>query len=329
MARPRQKVLEFRGYDLPPHFPVTLRGGDQWHISPIKSQRLHFHNCLEIGLCLSDSGHLLFGEDEVDFHAGDVTFIARNVPHTTWSSPGTESLWSYIFLNPLELFSQEVLSEFPHQLDFRNLLSVGHLVLTPSEHPWALPTVQGILQEVQDERAGYRLCVRGMLAAFLGRVLRVYREKREDQEQASQINSLDPQLLSISPALDYIQQHYDLNFPMETLADLCHLSPTHFRRQFQAQMNTNPLSFLHQTRILHSCTLLRSSQSSILDIASQVGYTSLSCFNRWFLQIMGCTPSAWRKTAPEDASFSLVSYNGWSRAETTEELLAQQKQGYP
>ena len=326
MARPRQRILEYRSYELPVHFPITILHGSQWHISPIRSQRLHFHNCLEIGICLSNSGHMAIGEEQVDFRAGDVTFIARNVPHTTWSSPGTESLWNYIYTDPEALF-QEAGPSAVNSVPFRAMINRGGLVLSAGEHPWAGPLVRDILREIQEQQAGYQICVKGLMAAFLVRVMRNCGAEQGSAEPAD--FSDRAQMLSISPALDYILQHYDQDFSMETLAAMCHLSPTHFRRQFQSQINMNPLAFLHQTRILRSCTLLRTTDRSIVDIAGEVGYTSLSCFNRWFLQVMGCTPSAWRKAGPGEEPTTLVSYTGWSRAETAEEILAREKENHP
>ena len=104
MAKPKSTVTEYRSYYLPIHFPVLLLSGDYWKISDIPSGRLHFHNCLEIGICHSHSGYIeIFGE-QILFQAGDVTVIPKNVPHTTYSMPGTESHWSYIYLDPKELF---------------------------------------------------------------------------------------------------------------------------------------------------------------------------------------------------------------------------------
>lgn len=72
----------------------------------VPSKNLHFHNCLEIGVCHSDSGYMEFigKKDPLLFREGDVTCIPRNIPHTTYSSPGTESHWSYLFIDPAELF---------------------------------------------------------------------------------------------------------------------------------------------------------------------------------------------------------------------------------
>ncbi len=58
MAKSKRAVTEYRSYYLPTHFPVLLLSGDYWKISDIPSGSLHFHNCLEIGICHSDSGTL-------------------------------------------------------------------------------------------------------------------------------------------------------------------------------------------------------------------------------------------------------------------------------
>ncbi|MFQ9620230.1 MAG: AraC family ligand binding domain-containing protein [Waltera sp.] len=91
MAKSKRAVTEYRSYYLPTHFPVLLLSGDYWKISDIPSGSLHFHNCLEIGICHSDSGTLEINGEKQTFHAGDVTVLPRNVPHTTYSAPGTKA----------------------------------------------------------------------------------------------------------------------------------------------------------------------------------------------------------------------------------------------
>ena len=71
-------------------------------------------------------------------------------------------------------------------------------------------------------------------------------------------------------------------------------------------------------RILKSCTYLRTSKRSVSDVAAQVGYASLSCFNQHFQRVMGCTPSVWRRSgAPVRPS--LVQRSGWLEAEEPED----------
>ncbi|MBR3740691.1 MAG: helix-turn-helix transcriptional regulator [Clostridia bacterium] len=307
MPRPKQAVLEYRSYDLPADFPLLMLSGEQWHISPVPSHRLHIHNCLEIGLCHSDGGEMILGEQQYSFQSGYVTCIARNVPHTTWSSPGTHSLWSYLYAEPEALLGRFGISQVPDLQTFNRMLSGCRFLLPPDQYPWAMPLVQEILNEFTNQQPGYRVCIRGLFLALMIRLLRVF-----PAENAG--SAKDKNLTALTPALDYVYDHYAQAFPLESLADVCHISPTHFRRLFHAQMGTNPLSFLHQVRILKSCTLLRSSEKTVAEIAAQVGYTSLSCFNQHFQRIMGCTPSAWRRSGSK-ARPSLLSFTGWLEAE--------------
>lgn len=312
MARPKRTVLEYRSYELPADFPLLVLTGDRWHISPVPAKRLHFHNCLEIGLCHSAGGTMLYDRQQVHFSAGDVTCIARNVPHTTWSDPGQPSLWSYLFLDPVTLLWNGDMGNAAPLMDARHFLTDCHLLVHPDQQPWVARLVEMIIEEMEAQAYGYQTSVRGLCVSLLIDLLRLY-SSREDNL------SHDPYIHAISPALDYIEEHYMQEFPQTRLSEACHLSPTHFRRLFKEQTGTSPLAFLHQTRVLKSCGLLRSSERSVAEIAGLVGYNSLSSYNRHFAQAMGCTPTVWRRTSAGDPRPSLLTFTGWTEAESMEE----------
>ena len=87
MAKRKNIITEYRNYYLPPHFPVIALSGDYWKISDRPSGHLHFHNCLEIGICHSDSGCLEFYGEPAPFKEGDITVIPRNVPALPATGP--------------------------------------------------------------------------------------------------------------------------------------------------------------------------------------------------------------------------------------------------
>ena len=274
------------------------------------SKRLHFHNCLEIGVCHAESGSMILGGEQRAFRSGFVTCIARNVPHTTWSSPGEHSLWSYLYVDPEALIGRSGLAVIPDLNEFNRLLSSCCLLLSPEEHPWAMPMVLDILKECEAQAEGCRVCVRALFLALMIRLLRIFSRDRKAEPEKN--------LTVLAPALDYLYAHYNQTFPLETLADVCHMSPANFRLLFHAQLGTNPLNFLHQMRILKSCTYLRTSKRSVSDVAAQVGYASLSCFNQHFQRVMGCTPSAWRRSGASVRP-SLVQRSGGLEAEEPED----------
>ena len=89
------------------------------------------------------------------------------------------------------------------------------------------------------------------------------------------------------------------------------MSQSHFRRVFHELMGIGPLEHLNHTRITKACTLLRMTDESILTVGEQVGFRSMSSFNRHFAEAMDCSPSEWRRTVGAGRSTSILKYNGW------------------
>lgn len=316
MSKRKNVITEYRNYYLPLHFPVLLLSGDYWKISDISSGRLHFHNCLEIGICHSDSGTLeLYGEP-TPFKAGDITIIPRNVPHTTYSAPGTASHWSYIFLDPKELFRNLL----PGNWKNHDLLSYGlpnyKYIFNKEEDPFIYEMVTNTIRELNNQRPGYQISARGLLLSLYIELYRIQNSLEGNNAGESSIGTINSSsTMAISPALDYIENNYMQQFSVEFLADLCHWSPTHFRRIFHEVMGTSPLDFVNNTRIMKSCNLLCSTEESILNISEMVGFQSVSSYNRYFFRIMQTTPREYRKQMIQSdqkmENQSILEYSGW------------------
>ncbi len=314
MAKPKKTVIEYRNYELPVNFPVILLSGNRWHISDVKSGKLHFHNCLEIGICHSDSGYMEFDTNVVPFEKGDITFVSRNIPHTTYSSKGTASLWSYIYVNPDELLKGYFNDSFPCADVFAQMLQNIRCILKGEEYKDIFFLINAIKEEMERKGVNYQISVRGLFLALFMKMIRIYAANEE------LVNAEAPEnALVISPALDYIKENYMQNFAIEDLADMCHLSQTHFRRLFNEIMNTSPLNYLNTTRILQSCIYLRTSEDSILSISERVGFRSVSSFNRHFSEIMGTQPSDWRHNMARMDNASILEYTGWTQAQNLKE----------
>ncbi len=335
MAKQKGTVTEYRSYYLPMHFPVLLLSGDYWKISDVPSGRLHFHNCLEIGICHSDSGCIEFFGEPLSFKAGDVTVIPKNIPHTTYSSPGTESHWSYIYLDPQELF-RNMLPAAWKNYDFSVISSKSFLpILSQEKYPFVYQLVLSVIRELEEQKPSYQLSAKGLLLSLYIELLRIENQERTGggSKTASKESQRDDSLpntdqsedtheteerdnaLVIAPALDYIEENYHSQFTIEHLADLCHWSPTHFRRVFHDIMGTSPLDFINNTRITKACNLLRSTEDSILNISEAVGFHSVSSFNRYFIKIMQLSPRDYRKQMQKSdkrmENQTILEYAGW------------------
>ena len=73
------------------------------------------------------------------------------------------------------------------------------------------------------------------------------------------------------------------------------LSQSHFMKFFKNTMGTSFVYYLNEYRLTMASRLLISSDSSILAIASEVGFENLSYFNRIFKKRFGQTPREYRR----------------------------------
>lgn len=306
MSKPKKVITEYRHYDLSPDFPLLVLHGERWHISDVKADRLHFHNCLEIGVCHTHEGRLDFGDHSVTYKAGDFTLIARNYPHTTYSTHGGKSLWSYIFVDLDEFFKSRVITNSSGSL----LPSLSYYIGNKDTSPKLYSYIMAVIEEMTEKQPDYTTCVTGLMTAILVEITRLC-----EHESPAQKPIPNSSMLSIHPALNYIHDNYMQQFPVELLAEMCHLSVTHFRRTFNTIMGISPLEFINNTRIEHACLLLSSTDSSILEISEQVGFHSVSSFNRAFVKLMEVPPREWRKNNSNGESVmkkkSVLEYHGW------------------
>ena len=95
--------------------------------------------------------------------------------------------------------------------------------------------------------------------------------------------------------LKYIENNYMEKITVEDMANEVHLSQSHFMKYFKNTMGTSFIDYLNEYRLTMASRLLLSSESSILDIAAEVGFDNLSYFNRIFKKRFEMTPSAYRK----------------------------------
>ena len=96
--------------------------------------------------------------------------------------------------------------------------------------------------------------------------------------------------------IDYIHQHYQEKLSIISLADIIGYSKTHFMTVFKTTYwNLLHRFFIIQFRLSKARDLLVNSIKPILEVASEVGFTNLSNFNRQFKRYYQITPSQYRK----------------------------------
>ncbi|GAB3426308.1 helix-turn-helix transcriptional regulator [Flindersiella endophytica] len=96
---------------------------------------------------------------------------------------------------------------------------------------------------------------------------------------------------------DRIDREYAQPLDVEALARGVHLSAGHLSREFKAAYGESPYSYLMTRRIERAKTLLLRGDLSVTDVCFAVGCSSLGTFSTRFSELVGMSPSTYRRVA--------------------------------
>lgn len=98
---------------------------------------------------------------------------------------------------------------------------------------------------------------------------------------------------------DRMDREHDRPLDVEALAAGVHLSAGHLSRRFREEFGESPYSYLMTRRIERAMALLRGTDRSVTAICMDVGFTSLGTFSTRFKELVGVSPSAYRRDGAE------------------------------
>jgi len=101
-------------------------------------------------------------------------------------------------------------------------------------------------------------------------------------------------LVHLRRARDLIDRDYARPLDVPAIARAALMSPAHFSRRFRATYGETPYCYLMTRRIERAAALLRQGVS-VTDACVAAGCTSLGSFSSRFTEIMGVTPSQYRR----------------------------------
>jgi len=110
-------------------------------------------------------------------------------------------------------------------------------------------------------------------------------------EQADYFDSRKYNL--IKPAVKHLDAHlFESDFSIDTLPDLCGISPSYFRRIFYANFKTNPGKYIEEKRLNQANAIIESGDfDTIYEVAKKVGYNDPLYFGKVFKKKFGISPS--------------------------------------
>ncbi len=95
--------------------------------------------------------------------------------------------------------------------------------------------------------------------------------------------------------VELLQEHLDGELKLATLAGECRLSVSHFARSFRRSFGTSAHRYLILKRVEIAKYLLSETNTSLVEIAAQTGFSDQAALTRTFANLVGATPAKWRR----------------------------------
>ncbi len=256
---------------------------------------LHWHDEMELIYIKKGKGVLTADLKPYPVNAGTIALILPGQLHSIEQYEQESMEYENIIFHPNILISKQAdtcNTDFLHPL-FSGSLSIPLLYTPDSPHYAEIAACIDANDEIsRTNPKGYQLFIKSqlfMLFFILFNKCSVKEPPKKDYKSLEKMKLI----------LKYVENHYMNKITIEEIAGEVGLSTSHFMKYFKNTMGTSFIDYLNEYRLTMASRLLVSSDSSILAIASEVGYENLSYFNRTFKKRFAMTPREYRKNYVE------------------------------
>ena len=216
-----------------------------------------------IGVILKGSGTYIYLNKKLNVNEGDIVFIPENTYcYSEWhGSPDIEVIYVSCFMH-YEQFQYEPQIVCCHKEIRNDLIEIAGLLS------------DDYLEELEAYSLFYKL-----LQKMLPQMVRS--------------NILYDKTLQT--AIEYIVDNWNVEFSVADLAKKCCVSESTLYHLFQKTLGQTPVSFLNSIKINNAIKYLESSNYSVSEISSMVGFNSENHFRKVFRSVTNTTPSKFKK----------------------------------
>ena len=99
----------------------------------------------------------------------------------------------------------------------------------------------------------------------------------------------------VQKMMNYVHESYKTDIDVYAMAKDLNISYSQLRRLFIEHTGQNIVAYTNQLRIQEAKRLLTETDSTMLEISTELGYNTDQSFNRYFKKLEGMTPGEYRK----------------------------------
>lgn len=259
------------------------------------TRRLTWHERLELLVPLDGPMRERMGDLVVDLRPGDILVVDHLKPHQVVDMPGLNTRALVITFLPECVFSpgcppadSAFLLPFFRKVEGRPQVLRGNSGRAGEAHH----ALRELMACCFEERGVQREA--GCKAWLLVLLHVLIREFRDSAIERAELLRRQEQVHRLKPLFDHVRAHYADPLALGEAAALCGMSRAVFGRTFRKASGMTLRRYLNHVRMTHAVELLEESAQSITEIASRLGFSDQSHFDRRFRETFGRTPSQHR-----------------------------------
>jgi AraC-like DNA-binding protein len=247
----------------------------------------HYHPEYELVYVEAINGIRHVGQHISGYMESDLVLIGPNIPHLNFDY-GIETAYNQIVVQLKENFLGDAFKETPEFARIHELFKKASLGLS-----FGVETKKIVSAKLRSMRGqGHFEQLLNLLEVF--QTLANSTEITELNQTDTSIRLFMDDKIRMGSVYKYIHANYDQAPDVNVVAANVHLSTAAFCRYFKKQTNMTFTDFVNQYRITQAKTLLLKDMS-VSETCFEVGFESLSYFNKLFKKLTGENPSGFKK----------------------------------
>lgn len=250
-----------------PEFKYITRSKfeQDWQSTP------HSHPFVEFAYIESGKGIFFIDSREYVVEQGNIVVIPANIMHTEFSSIGNPLTYYIIGVDNISISE---LNTFIYDFEHKSS-QVHHFFFE-------------IFNEMKEQKSDYLLLIQSFLLnflVFLKRTAKMKYSPSSDKKTSKMCANIK----------DFLYAHYSEKISLATLSKKHFISTFHLVHQFTHEFGCSPIHFLTQKRLAEAVILLKTTEMSVTNISSSIGFSSASHFSQKFKSAFGISPLQVRK----------------------------------
>jgi AraC-like DNA-binding protein len=247
----------------------------------------HQHVEHELILFTEGEGTAFIGNHIGSFTIHDIFLLGSNLPHT-FQKAHTGLITSAVVVQFTRDFWGTAFLDLPECAAIKKLLetSAQGLKISPAGRESLIPLIKA-LEHLQGLSRITRLC------ECLERIATTHEYETLSTQDVKTFQARNKD--RIDKIFQYTIDNFQESVTLADVAVTAGMSIPAFCSYFKKSTKKTYIDFLNEIRVGHACKLLIDTQKHVLDICYESGFNTLANFNKQFLKMKQCTPSAYRK----------------------------------